>query len=210
MVRAGDKWAWVAGLLLGAVAVSGARPQSGAAPYDTSGAVVRAGRTVPYLIRRLPVSSFPQLPSAVQQQLGRRGCLIPQTYQAHGPENVVQGSFERPGSHDWAVLCSAGGSTSLLVFFGSGAGQQAPGTPFVLATAPETERLQRNIVTGALGFDWAIDDATPQQVHDAQAGLDPRPPMLDHDAISDSTLDRRTVYHFYAKDSWMLVDMPVE
>ncbi len=179
---------------------------------NTSGQLARAGHSVPYLIRRLPVSSFPDLPPAVQAELSRRGCLIPQTYEAHEPENVVHGSFERPGSSDWAVLCSAGGTVSLLVFFGSRldrhSGRNTDQEPFVLASAPETERLQPHPPASALGFNWAIDSASPQQVHDAQAGLEPRPPAIDHDALADSTIDNRTVYHFYARDAWTLLDMP--
>jgi hypothetical protein len=183
---------------------------------NTSGQLARAGHSVPYLIRRLPVSSFPDLPEAVQAELGRRGCLIPQTYEAHEPENVVHGSFERPGSSDWAVLCSAGGTVSLLVFFGSRldrhfdrhSGRHADQEPFVLASAPETERLQPHPPASALGFNWAIDSASPRQVHDAQAGLEPRPPAIDHDALADSTIDNRTVYHFYANDAWTLLDTP--
>jgi hypothetical protein len=30
----------------------------------------------------------------------------------------------------------------------------------------------------------------------------------DHDALADSTVDQRTVYHFYAKSAWTLVDLP--
>ncbi len=92
---------------------------SGASPLNTSGQVIVDGHSTPYLIRHLPVNSFPQLPPAVQDALTRRGCLIPQTYEAHQPENVVHASLERPGSSDWAVLCSANGTVSLLVFFPS-------------------------------------------------------------------------------------------
>ena len=80
--------------------------------------------------------------------------------------------------------------------------------PFELASAPETERLQMNGGTKVLGFNWAIDAASPQQVHDAQAGLNPPPPLIDHDALADSTVDRRTIYHFFAKGAWTLLDMP--
>jgi hypothetical protein len=34
-----------------------------------------------------------------------------------------------------------------------------------------------------------------------------RPARLDHDALADSIVDRQTVYHFYAKSVWTLVDM---
>ncbi|MEI9968849.1 MAG: hypothetical protein WDM87_09560 [Terracidiphilus sp.] len=54
-----------------------------------SGQIIVDGHPTPFIIRHLPVSSFPDLPPAIQQQLDRRGCLIPQTYEAHGPENVV-------------------------------------------------------------------------------------------------------------------------
>lgn len=174
------------------------------ASFDARGQLTVAGRSVPYLIRRLPVSSFPNLPSDVQVELTRRGCLIPQTYEAHQPENVVHGSFDRPGSSDWAVLCSVHGTVSLLIFFGAHSAHE----PFILASAPETERLQPHPPASALGFNWAIDVASPQQVHDTQAGLEPRPPAIDHDALVDSTIDHRTIYHFYANGAWMLLDTP--
>jgi hypothetical protein len=176
--------------------------------FNTSGQVTRGGRSVPYLIERLPVSSFPNLPSDIQAELNRRGCLVPQTYEAHQPENVVHGSFDRPGSSDWAVLCSTRGTVSLLVFFGSRLGRELGQEPFVLASAPETERLQPHPPASALGFNWAIDSVSPQQVHDVQAGLEPRPAGIDHDALADSTIDHRTVYHFYANGAWTLLDTP--
>jgi hypothetical protein len=173
---------------------------------NTTDQLTIQGKSMPYIIRRLPVSSFPDLPVNVQAELARRECLIPQTYEAHQPENVVRGSFEQRGSTDWAVLCSSHGTVSLLVFFSSRPGEP----PSVLASAPETERLQPHPPDTTLGFNWAIDAASAQDVHEAQAGLDPRPPMLDHDALADSTVDRRTVYHFYAKNAWTLPEIPQE
>ncbi|MDR3750430.1 MAG: hypothetical protein P4K94_02990 [Terracidiphilus sp.] len=177
-----------------------AQPQPPPAQLTETGKVVFAGDTTPYLIRRLPVSSFPYLPAAIQDQLNLRGCLIPQTYQARRPENVVHASLERNGSSDWAVLCSVRGTVSLLVFFDS---SSAP--PAVLATAPETERLQVHDTSGVLGFNWGIDPASPEQIHEAQSSMEHRPPRLDHDALADSVVDRRTVYHFYSKSAWTLV-----
>lgn len=196
-------------LMLGCFAVAvGQNPlysaEPGLPPLNSSGKVAVDGKLTPYVIRHLPISSFPQLPLPVQEELTRRGCLIPQTYEAHQPENVVNGSFERPGSSDWGVLCSAHGTVSLLVFFASRADQD----PFVLGTAPETERLQSSPGSNTLGFNWGIDAATPDRVHDAQAGIDPRPPLIGHDALADSTVDHRTIYHFYAKGTWTLLDLP--
>jgi len=172
------------------------------APLTESGRIVVEGRATAYLIRHLPVSSFPELPAAVQGELNRRGCVIPQTYEAHQPENVVHGSFERAGSQDWAVLCSAEGTVTLLLFFGDSAGK-----PAVLGTAAETERLQLHDGSGVLGFNWGIDTATPEQVHDAQSAMLHRPVRLDHDALADSLVDRHTVYHFYLKTAWIALEM---
>jgi hypothetical protein len=167
-----------------------------------SGQIIVDGHPTPYLIRHLPVSSFPDLPRAIQQQLDRRGCLIPQTYEAHAPENVVHASLERPGSSDWAILCSAQGTVSLLAFFGDGSSQ-----PFMLASAPETERLQTHDPSGVLGFNWGIDPASPERVHEAQLPMRHPPPRLDHDALADTLVDRHTVYHFYLKSAWIVLEM---
>ncbi len=174
------------------------------AQLTESGQVSVAGRSTPYLIRHLPVSSFPELPASIVDLLNREGCTIPQTYEAHRPENVVHASLEQAGSSDWAVLCSAQGTVSLLVFFDGDAGQ-TEAKPTVLASSPETERLQAHDPSGVLGFNWGIDPATPQQVHDAQSGLKHRPAQVDHDALADSTVEHRTVYHFYAKSNWFLL-----
>ena len=131
--------------------------------------------------------------------------MIPQTYEAHRPENVIHGSFEKAGSSDWAVLCSAEGTVSLLVFFAS-----ALEKPSILAAAPETQRLQVYDLTGILGFNWGIDPATPERVHEAQSNMNPRPPRLDHDALADSVVDYKTVYHYFTKNEWTVVDVDVE
>ena len=169
-------------------------------PLSESGQVTVDGRPTPYLIRHLPVNAFPQLPSGVQDALVRRDCLIPQTYEARQPENVVNASLERQGSSDWAVLCSVDGRVSLLVFFASG------GEPMVVASAPETDRLQAHAATNVLGFNWGIDPASPETIHEAQFGMRHPPPRLDHDALADSIIDRRTVYRAYAKGVWTVVD----
>jgi hypothetical protein len=167
---------------------------------NTSGQVTVDGRLTPYLIRHLPVNAFPQLPPDIQDALTRRGCLIPQTYEAHQPENVVNASFERHGSSDWAVLCSVDGTASLLVFFAS------RGDPMVLVTAAETDRLEAHGLSPVLGFNWGIDPASPEAVHLAQLAMRHPPPRLDHDALADSAIDRKTIYRVYLKGAWTIVD----
>lgn len=165
------------------------------------GQVKVSGREVAYVIHRLPVSSFPQLPGSVAASLESRGCLIPQTYEAHRPENVIHASFERAGSSDWAALCSSGGTVKLMVFFAS-----APESPMVLVSEPETARMETHDLTGVLGFAWGIDPASPRKVHDAQTLMQHHQPMLDHDALADSFIEKSTVYHYFSKDGWKIVD----
>lgn len=178
-----------------------ADPRSGI--LTETGQITANGHSASYVIHHLPATSFPDLPAPIASTIAVRGCLIPQTYEAHRPENVIHGSLERAGSHDWALLCSVKGTVSLLVFFAS-----APERPIVLATAPETERLQAHDPSRVLGFNWGIDPASPEQIHDAQIGLEHRPPAPDHDALADSVVDQKTVYHFYSKGKWTLVDLP--
>ena len=164
---------------------------------NETGKITVSGHATPYLIRRLPVSSFPQLPVAVQAELNRRGCLIPQTYEAHAPENVIEGSLARRGSKDWAVLCSEHGAVSLLVFFEGAAAQ-----PYVLAAVPEVERLEAHGEDGTLGFDWGIDAATPEEVREAQVGIRNRPALRDHDAVAETVIDQWTVYYYFDGKNW--------
>jgi hypothetical protein len=159
------------------------------------------GQTATYLIRRLPASSFPDLPDAIAEAVDKRGCMIPQTFQAHRPENVIHASLERAGSSDWAVLCSSHGNVELLVFFA-----RTPNKPVTLASVPELDRLQRHDSSGVLGFNWGIDPASPRRVREAQAGMEHHPPLLDHDAVEDVVLNQKTVYRFYTHAAWTVVD----
>jgi hypothetical protein len=192
------------------LASSGVSAQDSTTPTDNqsrqlteSGKTSIDGRTASYLIRRLPASSFPDLPDAIADLLDQRGCMIPQTFQARRPENVINASFERPGSSDWAVLCSTHGNVELLVFFG-----RTPGKPMTLASVTELQRLQRHDSSGVLGFDWGIDPASPQRIREAQSGMVHHPPPLDHDALADVVLNQKTVYRFYTHSAWTVVDTP--
>lgn len=180
-----------------------ANPQSDSVPGKLTerGHVNVSGKPVPYVIRRLPVSSFPQLPEAISAHLEQLGCMIPQTYEAHRPENVIHGSLERAGSKDWAVLCAADGTVKLMVFFAA-----SPGSPTVLVSEPETARLETHDPSGVLGFGWGIDPASPRQVHEAQSGMEHRPALLDHDALADIFVEKGTVYRYFTKGSWTTVD----
>src|ERR1039458_7163202 len=82
-------------LLCACSLLSAQTQQPSPAQLNVSGQIVIAGQSIPYLIRHLPISSFPGLPEELAARLTRRGCLIPQTYEAHRPENVIHASLER-------------------------------------------------------------------------------------------------------------------
>ena len=187
--------------ILAVVSVAPAQTDSAKTNLTERGYLDVQGRETPYLIRRLPVSSFPELPREVAAQLTERGCMIPQSFQAHRPENVVHASLERAGSSDWAILCSSGGTVQLMVFFGS-----SPKDPNVLVTEPETARMETHDRSGVLGFAWGIDPASPRRVREAQLEMKHHPLLLVHDALADVFVEKSTVYHFFTKNAWKTID----
>lgn len=147
-----------------------------------------------YSIRLLPVSSFPQLPSAVVQQLSQMGCMIPQTYEAHGPENVVSGSFEKQGSSDWAVLCSVKGTTTLYVFF-----QSNLASPVALRHQLDGKWLGRD---GA----WSLDYGSAWGISAIPSRVMPRTEHIEHDGVQDSFVEQSSTIHYFDDERWTLLD----
>src|SRR5271167_4929087 len=67
-------------------------------------------------VRRLRVENYPELPSGVAAVLQSRHCTIPQPNKDGPARNVIKGEFLRKGLKGWAVLCSSGSKSSILVF----------------------------------------------------------------------------------------------
>jgi len=170
---------------------SGERIESGQIPSA-------AGKSVSWRIRLLPLSSFPELPAEVAAQLSRRQCMIPQTYEAMQPENVIHGAFHARGSSDWAALCSVEGTTTLYVFF---AGKLD--TPVALRSQPDTAWLGADPGQSVQGSAWGIATRTAEQLHSSpelRALL-----TIDHDAIDDARLERTLTVRYYQGGKWLTV-----
>lgn len=155
-----------------------------------------SGADVVYRIRLLPLASFPALPRVVAVQLDERKCMVPQTYEARAPENVVHASLERKGSDDWAVLCSVNGSTTLYVFFHS---QLA--VPIALRHQRDTEWLGSEML-GAYGSAWGIARRGPSQMRAAKGSAI----SLDHDGIDDAFVDKSSTTHYFEDGKWIILD----
>jgi hypothetical protein len=92
-------------------------PVPSAERIESGKALSASGEAITYRIRLLPLASFPNLPAPVAAELSHRQCVIPQSFEAKQPENVIHGAFHAAGSSDWAALCSSAGTTTLYVFF---------------------------------------------------------------------------------------------
>jgi len=157
------------------------------------------GEAIAYRIRLLPIASFPDLPTPVAAELGRRQCMIPQSFEARQPENVIHGSFHATGSGDWAALCSSAGSTTLYVFF---AGEFE--SPVALRSQPDFAWLGREPGSSVSGSSWGIAvrsaaelRASPELRHAA---------TIDHDAIDDARLERSTTVRYYRAGKWIALN----
>jgi len=81
-------------------------------------------------VRRVQPVGIPGLPAQFLEKLNARGCTIPQFDGDRGnvagsdpgsvptPNNVIHGEFARKGQDDWAVLCSNGRSSTIVIFWG--------------------------------------------------------------------------------------------
>jgi hypothetical protein len=140
----------------------------------------------------MPVSSFPHLPAVVAQQLDARGCMIPQTYEARAPENVISGSFEKKGSSDWAALCSVHGISTLYVFFASDLAH-----PIALRSQPDTLWL---------GREWGEDYGSAWGIATHPARLMRPRDQADHDGIEDAFVEQSRVVHYFRDGHWTKIE----
>ena len=156
----------------------------------------QTAKPVAYRIRLLPLSSFPDLPAAVATELNRRGCMIPQSFEAKQPENVIHGAFRAAGSSDWAALCSSQETTTLYVFF---AGQRE--SPIALRSQADSAWLGAEPGSSVLGSAWGIAARSAADLR-ATPGLR-RGLAIDHDAIDDARLERSLIIHYFQAGRWM-------
>jgi hypothetical protein len=151
---------------------------------------------------RLPPSSFPELPTAIRQELDRRKCTVPQTAGSAEPVNVIQGEFFRAGESAWAVLCSVNLETSILVVRTS-----SPKQAVELARQADLSQLQV-LVTGSIGYSRQIQIAKKDFITRYAAQTGDKLPPIDHVGINDAYIGKASEVHYFYRGEWMVVASP--
>ena len=149
-----------------------------------------------YAFRLLPPASFTEVPAAIRSDLQKRHCLIPQTYEARTPENVIHGAFREKGSSDWAALCSQNGTSTLLIYWDG-----SDPKPAETAAQLDTDTADPHNETNLLGYARGIDPATPKSINEILANKPYGP--FDHDGIRDAHIEKSSVIHYFKNGTWM-------
>jgi hypothetical protein len=148
--------------------------------------------------RRLPPSTFADLPSTVAGELQRLGCTIPQTDWTVEPHNVITGRFLSAANRDWAVLCSRDRVSAVLVFpNGAIDGMRE------VESSPDAQWLQ-GMGGNQIGFSRAIAVANPRYIishYQEYGGL--KPPPLDHDGINDIFVEKESSVLYWHQGNWL-------
>jgi hypothetical protein len=149
-------------------------------------------------IRRLGVEAFPELPPAVAGTLTKRGCSVPQPEPSGQAVNVIRGEFFTRGESGWAVLCSVGGQSSILVFRN---GEDT--APEELAGREDKAYLQ-GLGGDLIGYSRQIAPVGRDYIirhYRAYGG--PEPPPIDHQAIDDAFLEKASTVRYRHLGKWL-------
>lgn len=157
-------------------------------------------RVIAQSIERFPATAFPQLPRNLVSRLQARGCTIPQTDLEPRPNNIISGKFARRGQTSWAVLCSKGGVSSILVFWDS-----ATKSPAELAKSRDDAYWLGN---AAEGFHYyrhiMVADKDYILVHYKEYDRSNKPPPpITHDGIDDGFLEKGSDVFYYYRGKWL-------
>ena len=141
---------------------------------------------------------FPELPENLEAALRRRGCTIPQVPMIDGRHNVIRGEFLKPGQTDWAVLCSVGRVSSILVFWNGSETSLAE-----IAKRKDLDRLQ-GWVGDKIVFSSAIAPVGREYIleHYRAYGGE-KPPAIDHQGIDDMFYGKGSEVLYFYRGRWL-------
>jgi len=167
-------------------------------------------------IRKLQPADVAELPPAFAEKLNARGCAIPQygvvgragesggpASEAAGrptsagePTNVIHGEFARHGQEDWAVLCSKGGSSTIVIFWG-----KTTACPASLARLEDAHYLKRG-KDKKVRYSRAIRALGESDLGDraGTAGLKP----FAHQGIDDRFVGKSSAFFYCNEGKWKI------
>jgi len=148
---------------------------------------------------RLPPTVFRELPRRVARKLVGWGCTIPQAKEISHRHNVIKGTFKRANQTDWAVLCSKGRRSSIIIFWGG-----SPDSFSKIATVADNVFLQTMDADGKIGFSRHLLPAGKayilQHYRDYHG---PKPPPLNHQGIEDGFLEKASTIYYRFGRRWV-------
>jgi hypothetical protein len=151
-------------------------------------------------IVRLPPAVFTGVPVSVRTDLEHRGCRIPQLGPAFGSHlsNLIGGEFARPGQRDWAVLCSRGDSSEILLYWGGRTDQVE-----VRALAADAASLQS---MGPVGIQYsrylAVADSATIVTHAREYGGPLPPGPITHDGLEVGFAEKASAISYWHNGRW--------
>lgn len=153
------------------------------------------------VVTRLSPDAFPQLPLNIRKNLRLRGCNIPQCFETRQPHNVIKGSFLKKGRTDWAVLCSTGGISSILIY-SSGSVKNV----VVREALPDKNFLQGMGGENKLVYSRIIGVVPAKDILRIAGESKYRLSPEAHDGIVDAFAEKGSLVLYYDNDKW--IDLP--
>jgi|GEM_PF-656722 len=160
-------------------------------------------------IRKLQPTDVPGLPPKFVDKLNARGCTIPQFGEigrsgdtasdpatAGGPTNVIHGEFARHGQEDWAVLCSKGGSSTIVIFWG-----KTTACPASLARLEDAHYLKRG-KDKKVRYSRSIRALGESDLGD-RAGIAGLKPMS-HQGVDDRFVGKSSALFYCSEGKWKI------
>lgn len=146
--------------------------------------------------------AFGALPPAVRSDLVDRGCGIPQIHGQVTPENVIRGAFAEPGSEDWAVLCSIGGVSTVLLYW-----ETLPGPCASAVGASENADWNQGMGEDAVAFSRLLKEASPQDILSRRHGWSapdiPADLRIEHDGFHEVMVGKGSTIHYCWQGEWL-------